>query len=136
MGLSALMLAATRMPPIDLAFLGAPGCQLHVLPIATLSAGTDAGFGGSPGTANHELHWPAAPSLAGASFAAQAFSVWSDGGGVHFATSAALDVALAGTWSTLPGATIDSVFVGPTEPFPMTGRVRRTRMPVVRLAFE
>ena len=134
--LSALMLAATRVPPIDLAFLGAPGCRLHVLPVATLSAGTSAGERGSPGTANHVLHLPGLASLAGASFATQAFSVWSDVLGVHLATSPALDIALASTFSTLPGATIDSVFVAPSEPFPAAGRVHRTRMPVVRLSYQ
>lgn len=134
--LSALMLAAARVPPIDLAFLGAPGCRLHVLPVTTLSAGASAGERGSPGTANHELHLPGIAPLAGASFATQALSVWSDTGGVHLATSAALEVALAGAFSTLPGATIDSVFVAPNEPFPAVGRVRRTRMPVVRLSYQ
>ncbi len=133
---SALLLAATRVPPVDLTFLGAPGCQLRVMPLATLTVGAGVGSNGSPGTANHELHFPLLPSLVGGSLATQAVGAWIDGSGAHLSVSPALDVQLAPGLATLAGATIDSVFVTPNDPFPTSGRVRRTRVPVVRLTHD
>jgi len=59
-----LLLAAAQIPPIDLAFLGAPGCLLYMLPDANLGVGTDAsgaaaitfGVPNNPGLIGADLH--------------------------------------------------------------------------------
>lgn len=61
-----LMLAVAQIPPIDLGFLGAPGCLLYMLPDATVGVGCDAS-----GTGAVTFGVPNNPGLAGASLHTQ-----------------------------------------------------------------
>ncbi len=65
-GFALFILAAQRITPLDLAFVGSPGCLLHVLPPLDLSLSTNAA-----GAAAVTFSVPGNPGLAGGSVHAQ-----------------------------------------------------------------
>lgn len=130
-GSSILALAARRSPPIDLTVLGYAGCVLHVLPDAALVRPLTLDASSAAGSANHTFRLPAHASLLGASFATQNVAVWLDGSALRLATSRALDVTTAHRLPASDGAVVSSLLLQPSDPWPQTGRVQATRLPVL-----
>jgi len=134
MGTSVLAVAGVRRPPIDLGFLGFPGCVLHVPPDLTLVRPLGPGSNGSAGTANHVVRLPTHATMLGVAFAIQGIAAWIDGtNGLRLATSPALDLTTASRMPALDAAMVSSLLLGPTEPWPNVGRVQMTRIPVIQL---
>ena len=97
--------AAVMDPGIDLTAVGAPGCNLHVLPLTTIPAIVGRSIGGPrPGGASVQLRMPGQPGMLGATFGVQ----WAYLSSVGLATSDALAIQLAATASTLDGAVVIS----------------------------
>lgn len=121
-----LGLAATDLPnPIDLGFVGAPGCVLNILPVLMIPSMAQPGLAGRPGVARVELPLPADSGFVGASLFAQ----WTFWNGV-LTTSNALGLQLSGTPVTFDGATVEA---GGTTSFPTAGRVEVGAIPVLQL---
>lgn len=128
---SVLMLSATQIGPIDLAFLGAPGCQLHVLPETSIPAAAGAALlPGRPGAAAVGLHVPYEGRLVSASFFAQ----WAVFDGVALATTNALDITLAPGLSALDASVVLGEARGSV--FPDEGRIDASLMPVLQIDFR
>jgi hypothetical protein len=136
LGNNVLAIAVQRIAPIDLGFLGFPGCTLHMIPDVMLLQGHATGWNGSPGTANHVVHLPAQTQLLGAGLSVQGLTAWVEQGSqLRLTTSPALDLALAGRLPTLDAAVVTSVLLTASDPWPASGRVSLTRVPVTRFGF-
>lgn len=125
-GASAILLFGPRprAVPLDLGFLGAPGCMLYIDAFAAATtvfarAELGAAFGG---LANVVVRIPADQALLGGRLATQ----WIESG-LALRTSEALDCRIASAPSRLGMATVTA---RPGEP---DGRIDVTRSPVVRL---
>jgi hypothetical protein len=135
-GQSLLALAALRLPPIDLGFLGFPGCTLQVPLELTIATNLRAWRDGTHGFANHVLHLPLLPNLVGSALSVQALTVTIGQTFVPIlATSRALDLVLAGQLPTLDAATVRSGLLRPNDPWPNSGLVSTTRVPVTRFGW-
>ncbi len=136
-GNNILALAAQRRPPVDLGFLGFPGCTLHLTPEVMLTRPLSLGTNGSAGSANHVLQLPLQPQLLGFGLAAQCISVWIDqpSQALRLTTSPALDLTFATRLPILDAAVVTSTLLSPSDPWPSIGRVSVVRVPVTRFAW-
>ncbi|MEZ5963849.1 MAG: hypothetical protein R3F56_08400 [Planctomycetota bacterium] len=124
---SAMVVAPSLLPqPLDLGFLGAPGCHLYVDPMVTLPCGFAAG---APARVETTLPFPSDAIFAGA----QVFVQW-----VHFAptgisASEALGLTLAGVLPGLDAAVLTSRRVDGQPRLPDVGYLSSSKLPAVQL---
>jgi hypothetical protein len=122
------MLAAVPLPtPINLALVGAPGCELWLLPDIMLPSAIGAANGQRPPATRLDLTLPALSSLIGGSFATQ----WMMFGASGLTTSNALQVVLAGVPLQVMGSIVQA---GSAPGQDRTqGLVQVGALPVIRL---
>lgn len=126
-----LVLGATTVGPIDLGFLGAPGCKLHVLPEATLTAPVSAAIlPGRPGAANVAVPLPHEPRLLGARLHSQ----WLLAGAIGLTTTNALDLEVSPIATSLNASVVAGGATVP--PLPDVGRVDASVVPVLQLDYR
>lgn len=129
--LAVLVLGASPVGPIDLAFLGAPGCTLDVSPdMAVGTTASPAIVSGRPGAAHLVLPLPHETHLAGATFHAQ----WLLVDGSQLTTTNALDLTVAAVSPAL-GASIVAA-ASATSSLPAAGQVDASIVPVLQLDYR
>ncbi|MEZ5965842.1 MAG: hypothetical protein R3F56_18550 [Planctomycetota bacterium] len=121
-----MFLGAERVGPIDLGFLGAPGCDLEIAPAVWLGAAMQARVPLRPAAANVVLQLPGDSWLTGGAFYVQ----WANWEGRTLTTSNALHCQLATNMSDLDAAVVTGMGVGIV--LPVSGRVDVGIMPVVQ----
>lgn len=127
-----LMLGAQPISPgLDLTLLGAPGCELHLVPMVSISTPVTVGPGRGPthpGSGAVDLPIPNEPNFVAAQFYAQ----WANVKGLRITTSDAALVQLANAIAPLDAATVASTRAEGL-PMPSVGSVLVGHMPVLRL---
>lgn len=127
-----LMLGAQPISPgLSLAFLGAPGCTLHLVPMLSISTPVTVRRGRGPthpGIGSIDLLIPNEPHFVAAQFYAQ----WANFKDLRITTSDAALVQLANTVAPLDAATVASTRADGL-PMPSFGSVLPGHMPVLRL---
>ena len=128
-----LLLGTTQFnPPIDLTFLGAAGCWLHLTPDITIPGSIGPSFGARPiGLRVTALEVPAGPAALGACLYAQGAGVEATG----LTTTAGLKLQLATNPTRLNAVAIRSRSVA-SGTLPVDGVVEPWRMPVVRFSYR
>lgn len=128
--IAVLVLGSATVGPIDLAFLGAPGCKLHVLPEVTATASTSAAIvPGRPGAASLAVMLPNESRLAGAELHTQ----WLIVDGSRLTTTNALDITVSAAVPALHASTVAAASASPS--LPTVGRVDASLVPVVQLDY-
>ena len=131
-GSSGVWLIGQRIPAIDLAVIGLPGCELHVAPIASLPTlfRTLATPTGPSFTVSHlPLQVPFDSTALSASLTAQAVALSST-----IETSEAIEFTIAGRVSTLGMAMVHASLDGGQSP--AVGTVIANRAPVLQLRWQ
>lgn len=123
-------------PGINLAFLGAPGCTVRVLPGLTLSGVFVAGRPPEYGDIDMNVQLPASNALLGGTLAVQWIVFPNPINAGRLSTTNALELHLASLPPSLPGVLVRSGPLSATQPMPTTGRVFPQLMPVVRLSYQ
>ncbi len=132
-----LMIAASALPqPVDLAFLGAPGCFAGLAPAATLSTLVSGGPASVFADANITIQLPAASWIAGGRLHAQWAVFPNPRNAALLSTSRVLDLGIASAPSPLPGVLVRSGPLDAVQPWPALGRVYPQLLPVLRLTFQ
>ncbi len=130
-----LMLGAQPISPgLDLGFLGAPGCTLHLVPMLSIAAAVTVRPGRSarhPGIGSVDLQIPNESNFVGAQFYAQ----WANVKDLRLTTSDAALVQLANAMPPLDAATVTSSRADGL-PMPTTGMVMPGHMPVLRFGVQ
>jgi hypothetical protein len=123
----------TPLPwPLDLAFLGAPGCYAHVMPDVMLPGSVGQGLGGGrPGGFEIDIPFAADPPMLGACFYTQVVNFEA----ARLTTTNGLKLELAGVPPGFQAATVTSGNAA-GRAFPAAGDVEVGRLPVMRLAFD
>ena len=102
-----LLLATTSLgSPIDLGALGAPGCELWVIPEITLPSVVGGSLNGRPPATRQDVQLPWLPSFLGAALATQWLLVGVSG----MTTSNALQLTLAALPAQIDGCIVRGVF--------------------------
>jgi hypothetical protein len=127
------MLGVTRLSaPVDLTFLGAPGCTLDITPMLTLGSTHSHLAAHGYGVAALEIPLPGTPQIAGAALFAQWAST-PGSGNRPLTTSEAIELRIA----TLPLPARNTMVrtgpLAPTQPIPASGRVYPHMAPVICL---
>jgi hypothetical protein len=124
--------AAQLTPPLDLGFLGAPGCELHVSPDVVLSGVLGGPIGARPlGLRALPLQLPGGPNALSACLFAQ----WVNLEGAGLATTAGLKMQLANNLTALDAAVVRSAEVA-SGAYPEVGAVENWQMPVIRFEWR
>ena len=106
--------------PVDLAFLGAPGCSWHVDSFTALGAAVvPSGIEGFGSLANVGLHLPGTPTLLGG----RLFVQWLEVGQGTLATSQAMSLTISGQMPSLGMAQLERLSDGSVHVAPGSGPV-------------
>jgi hypothetical protein len=125
--IAVFMLSAQLIGPLDLSFLGAPGCFLHVLPDVSLTTSVGAPVvGARPGAAAVSLRMPNEAQFVGA----QMYGQWLLVHNLTLATTNAIDVQIAQSANALDGSIVAAAVNA--GPLPEVGHVELA-MPVLQI---
>ncbi|MEM7200492.1 MAG: hypothetical protein AAF628_09525 [Planctomycetota bacterium] len=137
-GTPGVMLLGAPLPtPLSLAFMGASGCELYLLPTLQILGQHSAPVGGGAVAAPlfWDVHLPVHPGFLGAQFRVQFANLETGSGSsnpARITTTNALDITLGGSLPSGPISVVKSEAVPDGAPLPDFGMVSVSRGPVLR----